>query len=320
MGVPNFLGVRTLQRFTSTKKQSGRAHHHAKQWWRSVTSPFNIPSWVRHDFNGYLAIDPWLRTGWRRPIGCLKLRSFSVKEPLIIGLFWGKWPIKIKHPLGLRHPVPSIKMAIPSNGLCCVAAVQVNNTTHRANQRIRSKIIRLQYRKANSQFRGHERSPLKNKNVFYPKNFTTLIERSFEFSGANLTSSPRTRLHTNNWCKRSVLLIPHPVFIYRNRQKHYLGILLCTDDITQNSQRTLVHFWMLAIAKQHRNWCRANCKNWQNLLHCCESCNLQTSNCNQQNIRTTRNENSGVFLLMNNSTCLLELACAIIDCAPKKGL
>jgi len=39
-------------------------------------------------------------TGWRTPIGC---RSFSEKEPLIIGLFCGKWPTKIRHPMGLRY-------------------------------------------------------------------------------------------------------------------------------------------------------------------------------------------------------------------------
>ena len=39
-------------------------------------------------------------TGWRRLIGCLELqvilRSLSAKEPLIIGLFCGKWPYKDK--------------------------------------------------------------------------------------------------------------------------------------------------------------------------------------------------------------------------------
>jgi len=32
-------------------------------------------------------------------------RSFSAKEPLIIGLFCGKWPTKIRHPMGLHHSV-----------------------------------------------------------------------------------------------------------------------------------------------------------------------------------------------------------------------
>jgi len=35
-------------------------------------------------------------------IGC---RSFPANEPLIIGLFCGKWTIKIRHPMILRHPV-----------------------------------------------------------------------------------------------------------------------------------------------------------------------------------------------------------------------
>jgi len=35
----------------------------------------------------------------------LNYRSFSAKEPQIIGLFCGKWPVKIRHPMGLRHLV-----------------------------------------------------------------------------------------------------------------------------------------------------------------------------------------------------------------------
>jgi len=31
-------------------------------------------------------------------------RPFPAKEPLIIG-FCGTWPVKIRHPMGLRHPV-----------------------------------------------------------------------------------------------------------------------------------------------------------------------------------------------------------------------
>ena len=34
----------------------------------------------------------------------LSCRSFSAKEPLIIGLFFEKWPMKIRHPMILRHP------------------------------------------------------------------------------------------------------------------------------------------------------------------------------------------------------------------------
>jgi len=32
-------------------------------------------------------------------------RSLSAKEPLLIGLFYGKEPIKIRHPMRLHHPV-----------------------------------------------------------------------------------------------------------------------------------------------------------------------------------------------------------------------
>ena len=39
------------------------------------------------------------------PQNALSCRSFFANEPLIIGLFCGKWPLRIRHPMGLRHPV-----------------------------------------------------------------------------------------------------------------------------------------------------------------------------------------------------------------------
>ena len=88
-------------------------------------------------------------TGWQRPIGCLKLQvifrkratnskallwkmtykdkasyestppcsSLSAKEPLITGLFCGKWPIKIRHPMNLRHPVHKGECNIATSAL-----------------------------------------------------------------------------------------------------------------------------------------------------------------------------------------------------------
>jgi len=35
----------------------------------------------------------------------LSCRSFSTKEPLILGLFYGTWYVKIRHSMGIRHPV-----------------------------------------------------------------------------------------------------------------------------------------------------------------------------------------------------------------------
>jgi len=46
--------------------------------------------------------------GGEDPYGALRCRSFIAKEPQIIGLFCGKRPVKIRHPMGLRHPVRSI--------------------------------------------------------------------------------------------------------------------------------------------------------------------------------------------------------------------
>jgi len=43
-------------------------------------------------------------TGWWRLIGCLKLQVIFRKQPRIEGLVCGKWPIKIRYPMTLRHP------------------------------------------------------------------------------------------------------------------------------------------------------------------------------------------------------------------------
>jgi len=48
---------------------------------------------------------------------------FFVKEPLIIGLFCKKWHTKMKHPMGLRHPVPQTSRAnLVRWTLCCATA------------------------------------------------------------------------------------------------------------------------------------------------------------------------------------------------------
>jgi len=43
--------------------------------------------------------------GGEDPLDALSCRSLFAKGPLIIGLFCRKRPIKIRHPMGLRHPV-----------------------------------------------------------------------------------------------------------------------------------------------------------------------------------------------------------------------
>jgi len=43
--------------------------------------------------------------GSKDALNILICRSFSAKEPLIIGLFCGKWPMALRHPKDLRHPI-----------------------------------------------------------------------------------------------------------------------------------------------------------------------------------------------------------------------
>jgi len=67
---------------------------------------------IYKDKASYGSWPPWIyvhtktSTGWRRPVGYLiSCRSFFAKEPLTIGLFCGKWAMKIRHPIGLCHLV-----------------------------------------------------------------------------------------------------------------------------------------------------------------------------------------------------------------------
>jgi len=41
----------------------------------------------------------------------LSCRSYSTKEPLNIGHFSGRWPVKIRDPVSLRHPVQTLVMS-----------------------------------------------------------------------------------------------------------------------------------------------------------------------------------------------------------------
>jgi len=56
---------------------------------------------------------------------CMFLDSFFAKEPLIIGLFCGKSPVKKRHPMGLRHPVTTRLDA----SYICVAFFFINFST-----------------------------------------------------------------------------------------------------------------------------------------------------------------------------------------------
>ena len=58
--------------------------------------------------------------GGEDPQNALSCRSLSAKEPLIIGLFDGKWPVKIRHPMHLG-PVCNIESTC-----CCNIWHQVN--------------------------------------------------------------------------------------------------------------------------------------------------------------------------------------------------
>jgi len=53
--------------------------------------------------------------GGEGPQDALSRRSFFAKEPLHIGLFCAKCPIKIRHPMSLRHTVLHLRVGIPQD-------------------------------------------------------------------------------------------------------------------------------------------------------------------------------------------------------------
>ena len=72
--------------------------------WMSHVTHMNESCHTWGHATGHHAIHHSVQDG-EDPYDAWSCRSFSAKEPLIIGLFCGKWPVKIRHPMGLRHPV-----------------------------------------------------------------------------------------------------------------------------------------------------------------------------------------------------------------------
>jgi len=55
----------------------------------------------------------------------LSSRSFPAKKPRILGLFCGKWPLKIRHSRRLRHPVERTPIYVYFVHVCKVVYVHV---------------------------------------------------------------------------------------------------------------------------------------------------------------------------------------------------
>jgi len=81
-------------------------------------------TFISHHFS---TIMHQLSTGRRKCMDVLSCASLSAKEPLILELFCGKWPIKIRHPLTLHHPVRRrLRMHHLSLGDLCIVYSQTS--------------------------------------------------------------------------------------------------------------------------------------------------------------------------------------------------
>ena len=56
--------------------------------------------------------------GGKDPQDASRCRSLSAKEPLVIGFFCRMWPIKIRHPMTLRHPVSALASSLFAPSKC----------------------------------------------------------------------------------------------------------------------------------------------------------------------------------------------------------
>jgi len=86
---------------------------HSIQWeYIYCISTFYHPAY--HAGLHYIDIHKFRHPTYRAAKMHRSCRSLSAKEPLIIGLFCGKWPVKIRHPTHLRHPVPHVILLVCS--------------------------------------------------------------------------------------------------------------------------------------------------------------------------------------------------------------
>jgi len=75
----------------------------------------NERKWMRgNECNCWQIVNSSKVIGWEQQTGlhggedpqdAWSRESLSEKEPSIIGIFWRKWPIRIRHPMGLHQPV-----------------------------------------------------------------------------------------------------------------------------------------------------------------------------------------------------------------------
>ena len=69
--------------------------------------------------------------GGEDPQDALSRKSFSAKQPLIIGPFCRKWPLKMRHPMGLRHRVMELSVGRVNVGPCYMYILYIYNTLFR---------------------------------------------------------------------------------------------------------------------------------------------------------------------------------------------
>jgi len=93
-------------------------HHGIWEWWTSFHRKQNDQRILWHhdgmqnDQRHVIWVSEWPIQGGEDPQDALSCRSFFANEPLITGLLRGKWPVKIRHPVGLRHPARRLVVRI----------------------------------------------------------------------------------------------------------------------------------------------------------------------------------------------------------------
>ena len=98
-------------------------------WIWNCTKEFELLDLV--DFGGVAFSLESVILGGEDALSC---RSFFTKEPLIEGLFCGKWLIKIRYSVGLRHPVRSAGNPTESTPTENTRVTKNNSDTHVVNE------------------------------------------------------------------------------------------------------------------------------------------------------------------------------------------
>jgi len=216
----------------------------------------------------------WLITGCRKPTGCLQVifreratnykalcekeplitglfcgsyRSFFAKEPQITGLFCGKWPVKIRHSMGLRHPVVicNLKRQLLYSPFIC-------DMTHSYTKMTHSYATWLIYMRHNSFTCAMTHSHLGTLEMLSPLLMTCLLRVRYDLFIYDVTDLHVTWLLHAKWLMHTC----HDSFTawnVENTAHHSHDLFIC--DMTHSYAMWLNYMWRDSFMRNDKSMC-----------------------------------------------------------------